>query len=124
MERRVGKLEVDVGTILTTLRMHSEWVGESRQFHTEMNTFKTQLLATQDAIRDEQRRRHQTNSIKLNIITILIAFGTLLIGIASFITVNFFRTHSQADPAKILFKSEQTAPELSLNASRTVIAQE
>ena len=109
MERRVGNLEVQVATILTTLKTHAEWVGESREFHKEMDTFKTTLLATQQAIREEQNRKHKSNSLKLSIIMACIAFGTLLIGVATFVTVNWFSKHAQVDPVKIM-KSQDSEP--------------
>lgn len=102
MERRVGNLEVQVATILTTLKTHAEWVGESREFHKEMETFKTTLLARQDAIREEQNRKHRSNSLKLSIIMACIAFGTLLIAVATFVTVNWVSKHATVDPIKIM----------------------
>lgn len=110
MERRVGNLEVQVATILTTLKTHAEWVGESREFHKEMEKFKTDLLARQDAIREEGNRKHRSNSLKLSIIMACIAFGTLLIAVATFVTVNWVSKHAEVTPGKILH-SQADQPE-------------
>lgn len=110
MERRIGKLEVDMGTITTRLNEVEKWVPESRTFHREMSTFKTTLLATQDAIREEQSRRHRANSWKLSVIMACIALGTLLIAIATFVIANWVHTHAATDPIKIM-KSE-SLPEM------------
>lgn len=109
MERRVGQLEVDMGTLSQRMLQVENWVPESRTFHNDMQNFKTALLAQQAAVREEQNRKHRQNSWKLSVIMACIAFGTLLIAIASFVTINWFSKHAQLDPVKIM-KSQDSEP--------------
>jgi hypothetical protein len=89
MERRIGRLEGDVGIILTRLGVVEGWIPESRKFHNEMSDFKATLLATQQAIREEQLSRHRSNSAKINLLMLLV---TVLVCLAAWVT--FFRSPS------------------------------
>lgn len=95
VEPRVRNLEVQVGTILQRLKQVEDWIPESREFHTEMNNFKSTLLAQQQATREEQSRRHAENSAKLNWLMFLVAVGTLIItGIGVVVSIQL--AHHQA----------------------------
>jgi hypothetical protein len=111
VERRVGDLEVSLSALQQWRRSTDVWMDEDRKEHKRMNDFMATSLATQEAIREEQSRRHRSNSTKLNVIAIMIGFGTLLIALASFMAVNFFHSHAEIlDPAKI-FHSRNVDPE-------------
>ena len=113
MERRVGDIEVKLGELQQWRRSTDTWMEEDRKEHKRMNDFMSTSLATQEAIREEQSRRHRSNSLKLSIIMACIAFGTLLMTVASFVAINWVSKHADATPLKILH-SEQL-PEVSSN---------
>lgn len=113
MEQRVGKLEVQVGTILQQLRTHEEWVRESREFHSKMNTFKDTLLAQQEAQRYEQNMHHRSNTMKLNIISVCIAIVTAVIMGVGIIVSVWVSHHAEVTPSQILHS--QSDPQLAQN---------
>lgn len=79
MESRVNRLEGQMVEVFTRLKPIDKWIDETREFNQTMSEFKTELLAKQEAEREHHDEQHKQNSLKLNIITILIAFAALIV---------------------------------------------
>ena len=79
MDQRIGRLERIVDVLTERVDTMDEWVSESKKFHRDMNTFRDTFVATQAAVREEQKRRHEENSGKLNVITVLAAIALVIV---------------------------------------------
>ena len=64
VDSRISVLESNVTAM-------QSWETESRRFHATVNNFMSTLNATQQATREEQARRHRTNTTKLNLLLVL-----------------------------------------------------
>lgn len=82
MEEWRRQVDADIAVLKSNVSAIREWEIESRRFHATVNNFMSTFNATQEAIREEQGRRHRSNAAKLNVIvafaTIGLVFVTLL----------------------------------------------
>lgn len=111
MDDRVGRLERTVDVLVQRVNTIDGWVEESREFHKDMNTFRDTLVAQQEAIREEQKLRHQSNSLKLNFIGIIVAIGTaVILALTAFIAYNQAK-HVKVEPLTTIHQPKQLAHE-------------
>jgi hypothetical protein len=83
MEDWRRRVDSDIAVLKSSISAIKDWEQEDRRLHQVASDFIVSFRATQQAMREEQNRKHHANSTKLNLILAISAIVGVIVSIGA-----------------------------------------
>ncbi len=98
---QIEQLKGRVSTMEKTMDQHFQSLEKLGTFVGGLNTWTAKHDEREEIIEEQQESRHRSNSTKLNLIGIFIAFSAVVVTIVGILITVYLAKHAEVDPAKI-----------------------